>query len=84
MKIFTQHPASVGETYPEHFMVANRFGWRMIFAGMGCVIHGFLPPLFTTTGSRTVAALYERMVAHRATGGRPASSNATASASAKN
>lgn len=65
MKLFTEHPASVGEGYVEHLGVATRFGWRMIAGGIGAVIHGICPFLFTTTGSRTVQALHAEMVAKR-------------------
>lgn len=65
MKLLTEHPASVGESYAEHFGVATRFGFRMIAGGIGAVLHGVLPFLFTTTGSRTVEALHAEMVAKR-------------------
>lgn len=62
---FTKHPASVGETYGEHFASASYFGLRMIGAGVLCLIHGVLPFLFTTNGSRTIIHLHERMVTNR-------------------
>lgn len=65
MRLFTSHPASVGETYGEHFGSASYFGLRMIGAGILCLIHGVLPFLFTTTGSRTIIELHDRMVANR-------------------
>jgi len=65
MNPFTDHPASVGESYVEHLGVATRFGLRMIAGGVGAVLHGVLPFLFTTTGSRTVAALHADMVRKR-------------------
>lgn len=58
MRLFTDHPQSVGETYLEHFQFATRFGARLVVAGAACVVHGFLPFIFLTTGSRTVRALY--------------------------
>ncbi|WP_349369615.1 DUF6356 family protein [Salinarimonas sp.] len=63
---FTDHPASVGESYLEHMGVAFSFGVRMIGAGLACLAHGIFPFLFTKTGSRAVAALHERMVTNRA------------------
>jgi hypothetical protein len=66
MKPFTSHPASVGETYPEHFGVATRFGVRMIGGGVAAILHGVFPFLFTTTGSRTIEALHGEIVAKRA------------------
>jgi hypothetical protein len=65
MNPFTRHPASVGESYPQHLGVATRFGLRMIAGGLGAVIHGVFPFLCTTTGSRTVDALHAEMVRKR-------------------
>ncbi|MFH6784106.1 MULTISPECIES: DUF6356 family protein [Methylobacterium] len=62
---FSEHPASVGETYFEHMGVATGFGLRMIAGGLACLVHGLLPFAFTSTGSRTVLKLHDRMVAHR-------------------
>jgi hypothetical protein len=62
---FTDHPAAVGETYVQHLGVATGFGTRMILGGLACLVHGILPFLFTSTGSRTVTKLHDRMVANR-------------------
>jgi hypothetical protein len=62
---FTEHPASVGESYAEHFVVASGFGFAMLRGGLACLVHGVFPFLCTTTGSSTVRALHERMVTHR-------------------
>ena len=59
------HPASVGETYGEHFRHATGFGLRMVLGGLACMVHGFLPFLFVRTGSRQITALNERMVISR-------------------
>ncbi|WP_301075005.1 DUF6356 family protein [Sphingomonas sp.] len=64
-RLFLDHPASVGESYGEHFGVATRFGMRMLVGGVGAVIHGVLPFAFKTTGSRTIAELHAEMVAKR-------------------
>lgn len=64
-RAFTEHPASVGETYSEHMGQALCFGGRMIFAGVACLVHGLLPFLFVRTGSRAIAELNERMIANR-------------------
>jgi hypothetical protein len=63
--LFTDHPASVGESYGEHMGTAFSFGVPMILAGFACLAHGFLPFLFKKTGSDTIRALHERMVTHR-------------------
>ena len=62
---FTEHPDAVGESYTEHMGVALSFGLPMIAAGFACLVHGFLPFAFTTTGSQTVRRLYNRMVTNR-------------------
>jgi hypothetical protein len=64
-RLFTEHPATVDETYGEHFVQASRFGTRMIVAGLACLVHGVLPFLFVRTGSTAIADLYTRMVTHR-------------------
>ncbi|MCK8786984.1 DUF6356 family protein [Roseomonas sp. NAR14] len=62
---FTEHPASVGESYLEHMRVAAWFGWRMLLASLACFAHALLPFLFTRTGSRTIELLHARMVRNR-------------------
>ena len=59
---FTKHPEAVGETFAEHFVVATSIGGAMILGGLACMIHGVLPFLFTSTGSKTIKRLHERMV----------------------
>ena len=65
LRTFTEHPASVGESYLEHLGRATAFGLRMIFAGLACLLHGLLPFLFQRTGSRAISELHERMVVNR-------------------
>ncbi len=65
MKLFTEHPRAVGETYLEHMGMAGGFGARMILGGLACLVHGLLPFLFTKTGSRAITELHGRMVTNR-------------------
>ncbi|HUJ54035.1 MAG TPA: DUF6356 family protein [Steroidobacteraceae bacterium] len=65
IRSFTEHPASVGESYGEHLGRATCFGLRMMLAGIACLVHGVLPFLFERTGSRAIAELNERMVVNR-------------------
>jgi len=65
IRAFTEHPASVGESYGEHLGRALCFGSRMIFAGIACMVHGVLPFLFVRTGSRAISELNERLVVNR-------------------
>jgi hypothetical protein len=59
-RIFTSHPAKVGETYFGHMVFAAWFGSRLLMAGGAALVHAFLPFLFETTASRIVRELYER------------------------
>jgi hypothetical protein len=68
---FTEHPASVGETYFEHMGVASSFGIAMLGAGLACLVHAVLPFAFVKTGSDTITGLYRRMVSHRVGGTAP-------------
>lgn len=65
-RLFNEHPHSVGESYTEHMGVAFGFGWRMVLAGLACLVHAVLPFLFVKTGSRAIGELHDRMVANRA------------------
>ncbi len=60
---FTGHPASVGETYGQHFRFAAGTGLEMALGGLACMCHGLLPFTFTNTGSRAIIALHDRMSA---------------------
>lgn len=65
LKRFTDHPATVGETYVEHFHHASSFGVRMILGGFACLLHGIFPFLFVKTGSDQIRTLHGRMVVNR-------------------
>ena len=62
---FTEHPASVGETYGQHFVSAMGFSLSMIRAAFCCAIHAILPFAFEKTGSDCITGLYDRMVTNR-------------------
>ena len=62
---FSDHPASVNETYFEHMGMAFSFGSRMVVAGFACLLHGLFPFIFLRTGSKTIAQLHGEMVTNR-------------------
>jgi hypothetical protein len=64
-QLFTQHPASVGETYLQHLKAAAWFGLRMLVGGGACLVHALLPFLFVRTGGDCVADLNSRIMARR-------------------
>src|SRR5712691_8839183 len=43
-RFFTEHPATVGETYGEHFAFAISVGGRMVGGGLACMPHAGEPP----------------------------------------
>ena len=65
LRAFTDHPASVGESYTEHLAHAACFGVRMIAAGIACLVHALLPFLFVRTGSVAITELNDRMLVNR-------------------
>jgi hypothetical protein len=52
LRRFTDHPASVNETYFQHMAMAFGFGGRMLLGGMACLVHGVFPWLCLTRGQR--------------------------------
>jgi hypothetical protein len=67
LRVFTEHPASVGESYFEHQRVALSVGLRLVAAGLACSVHAFAPWLFVNTGSRTIFELHHRLTSRRVT-----------------
>jgi len=60
-RIFLDHPASVDESYGEHFRVAAGFGWAMLLGALGAFVHALVPALCQRTGSNTVKTLHKRL-----------------------
>ena len=67
-KLFTEHPASVGESYFQHLLMALSFSGTLMLAALACLAHAILPFAFVSTGSRKISSLYQKMVAHRQQG----------------
>jgi hypothetical protein len=64
-RLFTEHPASVGESYVEHMGVALSFAGPLLVAGLAALVHAILPFLCVTTASGTVKRLQARMLNRR-------------------
>ncbi len=62
---FTEHPASVGETYWQHLRSAAGFAGGMLIGAPACLIHTLLPFVFVRTGSSIIEDLHRRMVLQR-------------------
>lgn len=59
-RLFTDHPASVDETYLQHAAFAGRFSLALFGAAFAALVHSVFPFLFEKTASRIVARLYAR------------------------
>jgi hypothetical protein len=64
-RLFTEHPASVNQTYWQHFANAMSFGLRMIGGGFVCIVHALIPGVFCKTASGTIGELHDQMVVNR-------------------
>ena len=68
MRLFTDHPQSVGETYFQHMAMAASFAIRMLTGSICCLLHALFPFLFVGTASRIITELNDRMVTNRVRG----------------
>jgi len=64
-RVFVNHPASVGETYREHQLVAWGFAGKLMKAAVMCFLHGLVPCLFCHSASQSIGELHDRMVVNR-------------------
>ena len=48
---FTKHPHSINESYLEHMFAAGYYGFKMVIAGLACIIHAIFPFLFESAAS---------------------------------
>ncbi len=59
--LFTNHPASVNETYFGHMRFAFGFAFWLFAAAMAAMVHAIVPALCETTASRILGRLTARM-----------------------
>lgn len=64
-RLFIDHPATVNETYAQHFANAMGFGLRMIWGGLVCMVHALIPGVCCTKASEMIGELHDRMVTNR-------------------
>ncbi|MCP5076338.1 MAG: hypothetical protein GY947_23965 [Rhodobacteraceae bacterium] len=57
-RIFLEHPASVDDTFGEHFLFATKLSGMLFVAASAALLHAFVPAAFEKTASRIVARLY--------------------------
>ncbi|MDH3684030.1 MAG: DUF6356 family protein [Acidimicrobiia bacterium] len=75
---FTEHPASVDETYGEHLRVALHFSGQLAVASAAAAVHALAPWLCTRSASTKVAQLNVEMTSG-ARAPKPAAGNVTGS-----
>ena len=63
--LFTEHPATVGETYWQHMLMALKFSGNCALASVCLFVHSFFPFLFKDTGSGIIKNLFQIMVKKR-------------------
>jgi len=61
--MFTEHPASVNETYTEHARCASHFAKELALAAGAAAVHAVFPSMFVTTASTKIKALHGEMTA---------------------
>lgn len=59
MRLFTEHPSSLNETYLEHMAAALKISSMMLLAGFACLIHSVFPFIFTNFANDTVQRLHQ-------------------------
>jgi len=64
-QLFTEHPASVGETYWAHMQRAAWFAGKMLLGAGVCLVHAVFPFVFVKTGSGIITELHTAMVTSR-------------------
>lgn len=60
LNLFTAHPASVDESFGEHFIFAMKFAGLLFAAAGAALVHAILPFMFEKTASKIIAKLYHR------------------------
>ncbi len=78
-RLFTDHPAKVGESYVEHMAFAFGFSFRLFRAAFAALIHGVVPGVCETTASTQVLAMNDEIRARRAAMAAGSSERAVAS-----
>ncbi len=62
-RLFTDHPASVDETYFGHMRFAFGFSFWLFVAAVAALVHALIPALCETTASRILKRLHAKITA---------------------
>ena len=61
-RLFTDHPRSLGMSWASHGIGAVGIAFRLIGAGLACLIHALVPAWFTQTAGKTVTQMHDEIV----------------------
>lgn len=64
-RLFTDHPASVNESYFEHMRASLAIAARLLVAGGACIVHAVVPGLCKTSGSTAILNLHAHVYPRR-------------------
>jgi hypothetical protein len=70
-RLFSDHPRSLGMSWASHGIGAVGIAFRLIGAGIACLIHAVVPGLFTQTAGRTVTSMHDDIVKRKAGAANP-------------
>lgn len=59
MNIFTEHPTKANETYLQHLRFAMCCGFKMMMAGVSCMLHAIFPFCCKTNASEFVIKMHD-------------------------
>lgn len=66
--VFTEHPASINESYFEHCRNALRFSGILGMTALAAAVHALVPCLCENTTKRRIAALHYELLCRSASG----------------
>ena len=70
-RLFLEHPRSLGMSWAGHGVGAVAIGFRLVGAGLACLIHAIIPGVFTQTAGKTVTHMHDHMTRRRAGASNP-------------
>jgi hypothetical protein len=70
-RLFTDHPRSLGMSWASHGIGAAGIAFRLIGAGLACLVHALVPAWFTQTAGRTVTTMHDEIVRRKADAANP-------------
>jgi hypothetical protein len=70
-RMFIDHPSSLGMSWAGHGLGAVRIGFRLVGAGLACIVHAAIPGWFTETAGRTVTQMHADMARRKAGAANP-------------